>query len=232
MSQTMPWYPLYHADFTSDTVGWTPTEIGCLMRLMNYQWANGSVPYDQVKLALICGINDPAWWTEIWSTLKPKFKRLGRGRLLNHRLSLEQDRTLRKSAQARQAALIRHHGKPSKNKEPDTDAHADDMLFTVTDTSTEDKREASPPLPDGLNLEAWEEWITFRRQAKMKKYAPVTVKSRTLKLCQLSHERQREIIQYSIDNGYAGLFPDRGGSNEQGLSYTERVTRATGVKPL
>jgi uncharacterized protein YdaU (DUF1376 family) len=228
----MPWYPLYHADFTSDTVGWTPTEVGCLVRLMNYQWANGSVPYDQKKLALICGINDPAWWTEIWSTLKPKFKRLGRTNLLNHRLSLEQDRSLRKSAQSRQAALIRHHGKPTKTNEPDATAHADDMLSTVTYTSTEDKREASPPLPDGLNLKAWGRWLHYRRVTNKPKWKPVTIKAQTKKLIQFTDEQQAECIDHSIENGYSGLFTDkfRGGGSEGGTA--ERIERATGVKRL
>ncbi len=226
----MPWYPLYHEAFELDTQTWTVAEIGSLLRLMNYQWANGSVPDDQAKLARICRV-DRADWTEIWETLEPKFKRLGRTKLLNHRLSIEQERSQRKSAKSRQAALIRHHGKPSTIKESDADAHADDLLSTSTATSTEEKREASPPLPDGLNLEAWLRWIAFRRQAKMKKYAPVTVKSRTKQLCQLSYERQAEIIKYSIDNGYAGLFPDRGGGHGEG-GTADRIERATGVKRL
>ncbi len=143
MSQTMPWYPLYHEAFELDTATWTVDQVGSLLRLMNYQWANGSVPNDQEKLARICRVA-MADWPEIWETLKPKFRRLGRNNLLNHRLSLEQERSQRKSAQSRQAALIRHHGKPIKINDPDATAPADDMLSTSTATSTEDKR---PPLP-------------------------------------------------------------------------------------
>ena len=123
MSQTMPWYPLYHEAFELDTQTWTVAEVGALLRLMNYQWANGSVPDDQRKLARLCRV-DMADWPEIWETLEPKFELVASapGHLINRRLAIEHERQTRKSKQARAAALIRHHGKGSKINQPDTDA--------------------------------------------------------------------------------------------------------------
>ncbi len=231
----MPWYPLYHEAFAMDTQAWTVAEIGALIRLMNHQWANGSVPEDPSRLAMICRVS-PEEWAEIWPTLKPKFKRRNNGTMVNHRLAVEQQRTKRRSLSAKNAAKTRW-GNRSKINEPDATAHADDMLSTSTSTSTsKNKREASPPLPDALNREAWDDWLAYRRESKLKKWVPRTVKARTKMLARFTHAEQRTIIDYSIDNGYQGLFPDGalGGSNGRRTlsSPTEEIERATGVKRL
>lgn len=226
----MPWYPLYHADFISDTQAWTAQQVGCLIRLMNHQWANGSVPNNQMQLAAICGVSG-AVWGPIWIVLRPKFVTHSRGTMVNKRLAMEYQRQTKKRLQAQSAVRVRWD-KERRKKELDTDVHTDTIPSSESESESDSKREASPPLPDGLNLEAWDDWIKFRRQAKMKKYAPVTVKNRTKQLALLPHDRQREIIQYSIDNGYAGLFPDRGGSDGKGLSYIEQVEEETGIPRL
>jgi len=207
----MPWYPLYHEAFDLDTGSWTSEQVGCLIRLMNHQWANGSIPDAPDHLARICRI-DRADWPEIWEILKPKFETTSPGRMINRRLAVEQKRTQRKSEAARKAAQIRH-GKDSKIKQPDADAPADEVLSTSTTTSTgKNKREASPPLPPGLNVEAWDDWLAYRRESRWKPWVPRTIKSKTRWLCQFSKEDQREIIQQSIDNGWMGLF-EIGGRN-------------------
>jgi len=225
----MPWYPLYHADFATDTQAWTAEQVGCLIRLMNYQWANGSVPVSHLLLARICSVETDTF-KEIWQTLKPKFEPVASGHLLNRRLAIEHERQTAKREKAR-AAINMRWKKEREKKGLNTDVHTDGIPSSESESDTDSKREAAPPLPPGLNVEAWEDWLSYRREAKMKKWIPRTVIARTRMLALLSHDRQREIIQYSIDNGYAGLFPDRGGSSEQ-LSPTERVTKATGVKPL
>ena len=135
----MPWYPLYHEAFDLDTGSWSSEQVGCLIRLMNHQWANGSIPDAPDHLARICRI-DRADWPEIWEILKPKFETTSPGRLTNRRLAVEQKRTQRKSEAARKAAQIRH-GKDSKINQPDADAPADDMLSTSTTTTIKKKKE-------------------------------------------------------------------------------------------
>ncbi len=238
----MPWYPLYHEAFAMDTQAWTTEEVGCLIRLMNYQWANGFVPNDHDKLCRICGVTRTRW-KPIWATLRPKFEQVTRTKLANRRLAAEQKRTAKRSTAGRKAAETRW-GKQRKINESDATAQqtqseldADGMVSTSTSTSTvKNKREASPPLPDGLNREAWDDWLAYRRESKLKKWVPRTVKARTKMLARFTHAEQRTIIDYSIDNGYQGLFPDGalGGSNGRRTlsSPTEEIERATGVKRL
>lgn len=249
--QEYPFFPLYAADFATATQAMTTVAVGAYIRLLIYQWINGYLPDNEPMLARISGCTrGPAdeepfetEWQEVWFELESRFDKtlaqIGneeRSILRNPRLESERVRAKNITESRRKAgqASGRARRKQSIDQGTGTLDLTNDEQNPIHSQSQshEDKRKASPPLPDGLNLEAWADWIKFRQQAKMKKYAPVTVKSRTKQLALLSHERQREIIQYSIDNGYAGLFPDRGGSNEPGLSPTERVTKATGVEPI
>ena len=239
MSQTMPWYPLYHEDFQLDTGSWTCAEIGALMRLMNHQWANGSVPNDHSRLARICCVSEREF-KRIWSTLRPKFETLSRGKLVNRRLAVEYERQTKKREQATAAAQTRW-GKGSKISESDADALQTDMRMASDpdpepDTRDKNKREASPPLPPGLNVAAWEDWLAYRRESRWKKWVPRTVKARTEMLAEYTYDEQSTIIDHSINNGYKGLFPDSalGGSNgrRERLGPAERIEKATGVKRL
>lgn len=67
--------------------------------------------------------------------------------------------------------------------------------------STDDKTEA---LPEWLNLNAWEEWKQYKKERKQK-LTPSTVRHQ-LKVLEADQEHQVEIINYSIANGYTGLF--------------------------
>ena len=142
----MPWYPLYHEDFAMDTMTWTAIEVGCLVRLMNYQWANGSVPDDQIRLAMMCGVTDVDEWNDIWETLRPKFEQVASapGHLVNRRLAIEHERQPRKRRQATAAAETRW-GKGSKIKQPDADALQTDMRMASDPEPEPDKK--NPPLP-------------------------------------------------------------------------------------
>lgn len=233
----MPWYPLYHEAFELDTGSWTAGQVGCLLRLMNHQWANGSVPNDQEKLARICRVNQ-ADWPEIWDILKPKFKKLGRGKLLNHRLSLEQDRAQHKSAQSRRAALIRHHGKASQTKGSDADAHADDMPSTSTSTSTEDKR---PPLPSGASphgkkkTQLPEDWRPDQKLLNWAagKHPKVDVTRETELFKDHAQATGRVMKDWRATwRMWIGKSMDFGGGSRERLSSAERITKATGVEPL
>lgn len=75
--------------------------------------------------------------------------------------------------------------------------------------------------PIFINSEAWEEWIEYRRQSK-KKMTPATVKKQHGLLSQYSKPIQQQIINNSIQNGWAGLFPPKeqgNGANRPG-GYT------------
>lgn len=67
---------------------------------------------------------------------------------------------------------------------------------------------------DWLNKEAWEEWVSFRKELR-KKMTPRAIKSQWNFLKQYSKQDQALIIETSIRNSYQGLFPPKGTSNQK-----------------
>lgn len=66
-------------------------------------------------------------------------------------------------------------------------------------------------IPDFIDREVWNEWLTFRKEIK-KKMTPATVKKQ-IKFLKENEKDYKEIIERSIQNGWTGLFPLR--KNEQ-----------------
>jgi hypothetical protein len=63
-------------------------------------------------------------------------------------------------------------------------------------------------LPIGLNLESWEEWVSYRK-AMRKPLSDHAIKRWTKKFSLMPMDTQRAIIEHSMDNDYQGLFPDK-----------------------
>lgn len=88
-------------------------------------------------------------------------------------------------------------------------------------------------IPPALNRGAWTAWLDYRKQAKLKKYTPVSAQKLMAMLAKHPAAKQQEIVDLSIRNGYQGLFDKRDsrGTNSEGskprLSAVERVYQAT-----
>ena len=80
-----PAFPLYSNDFLVDTLDWTIEEIGIYVRLLFYQWTNGSLPNDDNRLSRIagCGVKK---FRNNFKKCSPKFILNGQGKLQNKRL--------------------------------------------------------------------------------------------------------------------------------------------------
>jgi uncharacterized protein YdaU (DUF1376 family) len=136
----MPWYPLFERDFTADTASWPPEAVGALIRLMNYQWHNGGIPYDQRHAARIAGFQNAEQWKDIWKTyLDDKFEQLNSHTLINRRLYREYVRIEKKGAQAKKAAEKRW-----KNQTLDADADAD-ACASAMQTKNQEPRTKNKP---------------------------------------------------------------------------------------
>ncbi len=57
-----------------------------------------------------------------------------------------------------------------------------------------------------LNQGAWDEWVAYRKVAKLK---PYKTNAKAKALAKHSHEIQQMAVNHSIENEYAGLFPER-----------------------
>jgi hypothetical protein len=74
------------------------------------------------------------------------------------------------------------------------------------EAEAEKKKDAASPLPPSLNIQAWEEWQAYRAERKLPKYRPTSVAKNSAFLASRSAEDQQAIVDYSIRNGYQGLF--------------------------
>jgi len=141
----MPWYPLYERDFTADTASWPPEAVGSLIRLMNYQWHNQSLPADQRQLARIAGIHDADEWKDIWSIyLGSKFESDHPGTIVNRRLHRERVRIEKKGKQAKKAAEKRW-----KTETLDADAYADAHADGMQTKNQEPRTKNNTTSPSG-----------------------------------------------------------------------------------
>jgi len=87
----LPYFPFYPAEFLTDVnvVLMTNEQIGCYIKLLCYQWREGSIPQDEAKIALLLGVDSLAL-----ARLKPGLtERFPDG--INPRLNNERERAIR-----------------------------------------------------------------------------------------------------------------------------------------
>lgn len=141
----------------------------------------------------------------------------------------------------------RHNGKGAKKRATDaarqakkrvTDTVAKqsrsnrDNSVTREEKRREDLKDKDPPLtppkkekpvyeyPPGLNVAAWDEWKQYRKDLKIKAYAPTprsegAAITNLLKLSGGDLQKQAEIIRQSMVNSWHGLFEIKTGGNHE-----------------
>ena len=67
-------------------------------------------------------------------------------------------------------------------------------------------------IPDGINIDSWTEWITYRK-SKKKKVSDAAAKKQFKLLAKYTHDQQKLIIDKSIESDYQGLFELKENSN-------------------
>lgn len=138
-----------------------------------------------------------------------------------------------------------HNGQSAKRRAQDAarkrsvrkmSASQADKMTTREEKRREDLKDKDPPLtppkekqaypyPEGLNVSAWEEWKQYRRDLKIKAYAPTprsegAAITNLLKLSGGDLQVQVEIIKQSMANSWHGLFELKtGGNHETGGRY-------------
>jgi uncharacterized protein YdaU (DUF1376 family) len=87
-----PAVQFYWADFIMDTQAWTCTQLGAYIRLLGYEWVNGSLPTEMAGLARIAGI-DPRNMQKMWSAvIAKKFLTDEAGMYVNRRMEDEREK--------------------------------------------------------------------------------------------------------------------------------------------
>lgn len=101
-----PAFQLYAADFYMDTASWTIEEVGIYTRLLFYQWVNGSIPMDEIRLARIAGCT-PKSFQKWWCQIKLKFSVWDHENLINLRLEETRQKQLNHSEKQSNRAKVR-----------------------------------------------------------------------------------------------------------------------------
>jgi uncharacterized protein YdaU (DUF1376 family) len=68
-------------------------------------------------------------------------------------------------------------------------------------------------IPEGINIESWNEWFTYRKEKK-KTVSQAAAKKQFNLLAKYTTEQQKLIIDTSIQNDYQGLFEPKVNNNE------------------
>lgn len=123
----------------------------------------------------------------------------------------------RRSAQYRAGKSSRlRHGESVTKSSPTEQNRTDTSVLRTEERGSR----RSPPknatvevvIPDSLNtptfLAAWEEWLAFRREARHT-VKPNYLVARLAELAKLGPDLAAQCLDYSTNNRYQGLFPDR-----------------------
>lgn len=138
-----PSFDFFPDDFIAGTYHLTPEAVGIYVRLLCFQWNNGSIPEDEAELARIAGVDADAMRTHM-RTVMLKFMPDGCGGLKNDRLEREREHKLAIIEKSKAAADSRWaKEKARKDAEAakkdrcgrNADAYADAMRTDMPPTS-------------------------------------------------------------------------------------------------
>ena len=111
MTDKLPWFPFFVDDWIADCADLTAEQEGCFIRLLTYQWRDGSIPFDLEILARRCRVPQKGFEKRAWPKLEPLFPPVDRGQLANPRLealrTVRDRRNRKRRRDAKRAAQMR-----------------------------------------------------------------------------------------------------------------------------
>ena len=102
MPSPYPYFPFYAADFDTDTKAMSPLAVGVYIRLLIYQWINGTIPTHAAKLTRISQCSNQDEFEMAWGEIQHKFPTIN-GEHVNPRLERERQKTIDLSEKASRA---------------------------------------------------------------------------------------------------------------------------------
>jgi uncharacterized protein YdaU (DUF1376 family) len=142
-----PSFDFFPDDFIAGTYHLPAEAVGIYVRLLCYQWNNGSIPSDENDLARVAGVDADAMRTHM-RTVMLKFMPNGCGGLKNVRLEMERQHKLSVIEKSKSAADSRWTKEKARkaaeaaiklgcdgNADAHADAHADAMRTDIPPTS-------------------------------------------------------------------------------------------------
>jgi uncharacterized protein YdaU (DUF1376 family) len=204
-----PAFQFYADDFIGGTVELTAQEVGCYVRLLCYQWGNGSVPESRQKLKRICG-------SRVSDSVLSKFPNGVNPRLEQERLKQEvyrekQAANGRASAQARfnhRSTTVQPPHQPNGNSPSPSPSPSPISILPEEHTAPAAHKKRGYSIPecfagmDGFD-DALQGWIDSRKQLRK----PATDHAVQLMLGKLSQKPGRAIaaLNRCILSGWQGF---------------------------
>jgi uncharacterized protein YdaU (DUF1376 family) len=204
MTKPDAWMPFYPGDYLADTSRLTLEQHGAYLLLILDYWRNGPPPDDDATLARILGITAGAW-RRIAPSIRAMFRPVD-GLLRHKRIDAEKEgatnRKAKAKAKAEQAAAVRWGNPPSNAPSMPQAMHEQCPSPSPSPITSKAEPKPAQAAPAGVRFEVWEAW---RRQRGRK----LTADAVRLQAKFLSEQPDdpNAVIEQSIRNGWAGLFP-------------------------
>jgi len=120
------------------------------------------------------------------------------------------------------------HIKEQASTIPAPDMHhacPSDSLNPITDSFNPQKREVKQVYPKELNIDAWNNYLEYRKEAKFKKLQKRSEELQIEKLIGYGSKNvQRDCINETISNGWQGIFePKNGNGKSKADSHLEAI---------
>lgn len=157
---TLPYYQYYPAAFDLSTAEFTLSEVGAYQRLLNHEWANGSIPGDSIKALSAILRCTASTARSVWNVVSVKFVRGEDGRWRNpkmERVRAEADAFRAKQSEngARGGRPKKPSGNPAETQpltQTVTQTEAKKSLLSLPSSSKEESKEQTPPPRRGGGL--------------------------------------------------------------------------------
>lgn len=128
-----PYMPLFFGDFLAATAFWEGEAQSLYLLLLAYQWGNGPLPANPLKLAKFVRY-EPARFVELWEVVGVKFELTAEG-LVNRRLETHRVRAIeiseKRAASGSKGGKATRSSKRNKQTRSKTEANAAALLKQV-----------------------------------------------------------------------------------------------------
>lgn len=94
MAKAPPSFDFYYNDWIGGTYHLSHVAASCYLRLLIYQFQNGSIPDRKLTLMTVCAIPNQVEWDSIWEEIKDKFEPLDDARRGNPKMDEVRRRTI------------------------------------------------------------------------------------------------------------------------------------------
>lgn len=207
-----PWYPFYWRDYAGDTAHLTMVQHGAYLLLMQHYYLKGAaLPANAELLHRVCRCTTDTERDAVQAVLG-EFFALVDGEYHHARIDAELEKS-RKISKVRKEAAESRHAKAGANADANAPANT-----VQKHTQPQPQVKDTPPLPptpvEGLNTEAWAEYMAHRKQLRAKPLKPASIeKQQRWLVAQGPPDIQRLIVDQTIRNNWQGLFELKGGGN-------------------